>query len=356
MAPRPLENLLAVLQGDCPTWIPFSLDVGAIPGLSAPVQRVFRRETGADDPAEYFQTDTRCFSLPTRFGGDDPAQLYASVEPGTTFDEWGVGHWAGGREATVDRMYAPLADARSVKDVEALPTPAIDTSVDTSPIEQYHADGYPVFGYAGSIYEWSWWLRGMESFLMDLVCGDPRAEAVIAKVRDYTTRLALATAAAGVDVLCMYDDAGMQTGMQVAPDLWRRYIKPAWRQVLETVRGQFPHARFFLHSCGKIDAIIPDIIEVGFDVLHPVQPECLDFQTMWRRFGSDIVFTATISSQRLFPFGSPAEIHKEVGRFAEIVGDDRRAILMPSNVIQPETPWENVVAFAEAAQVLRAEG
>jgi len=321
--------------------------------MSAPVQETFRQETGADDPAEYFRTDVRCFSLPARFGGDNPAELHPAVEPGTTFDEWGVGHWSGGREGTVDKMYAPLAGARSVEDVEALPAPAINTEVDTSPIEHYHAAGYPVFGYAGSIYEWSWWLRGMENFLMDLVSDGSLAEAVIAKVRGHTTRLALATAAVGVDVLCMYDDAGMQTGLQLSPDLWRRYVKPAWRHVLSTVRNRFPHVKFFLHSCGKIDAIVPDIIELGFDILHPVQPECMDFEAVWKQFGNDIVFAATLSSQRLFPFGTPDEIRQEVNRLAQTVGDERRAFLMPSNVIQPEAPWENVVAFAEAARALR---
>jgi uroporphyrinogen decarboxylase len=193
----------------------------------------------------------------------------------------------------------------------------------------------------------------MENFLMDLVSDASLAETVIAKVRQHTTRLALATAAAGVDVLCMYDDAGMQTGLQLSPALWRRYVKPAWRHVLGTVRSQFPHVKFFLHSCGKIDAIVADIIELGFDILHPIQPECMDFEAMWTRFGSDVVLAATLSSQKLFPFGTPAEIRREVNRLAEIVGDQRRAILMPSNVIQPETPWENVVAFAEAARELQ---
>lgn len=353
MTSTPRENLRHLLEGGAPSWIPFSLDVGALPGMTVPMHEAFRQATGADDPAEYFRTDVRCFSLPAQFGGDDPAELHAEVEPETTFDEWGVGHWSGGREGTVDKMYPPLARACSVEDVEALPSPVIDTDADASIVEHYHAAGYPVFGYAGSIYEWSWWLRGMENFLMDLVSDGPLAEAVIAKVRQHTARLALATAAIGVDVLCMYDDAGMQTGMQLSPHLWRRYVKPAWQHVLSTVRDQFPHVRFFLHSCGKIDAIVPDIIELGFDILHPVQPECMDFEAVWKQFGGDIVFTATLSSQKLFPFGTPDEIRQEVERLARIVGDQRRAFLMPSNVIQPETPWENIVAFAEAAQALR---
>ncbi len=96
--------------------------------------------------ADHFGTDVRLFSLTAEFGGDDPAALYEAVEPGTTFDEWGIGHLAGA-EGTADWMFAPLAQATSVRDVEALPTPTIQTDVDTSPIQQYHSAGYPVFGY-----------------------------------------------------------------------------------------------------------------------------------------------------------------------------------------------------------------
>jgi uroporphyrinogen decarboxylase len=350
---KPVDNLRTLLDGGSPLWIPFSLDVGALPGLSAPIERTFRQVTGADDPAAHFDTDIRCFSLPTRAGADDPASLHESLPPGATFDEWAVGHWSGGAEGTADRHYSPLARAESVGEVEALPSPWIDVDTDTSPVQAYHAAGYPVFGYGGSIYEWSWWLRGMQNFLMDLLSNRELAEAVLAKVEDHTTRLAVASARAGIDVLCFYDDAGMQQGLQISPGLWRRFIKPAWQRVLESVRSQRAGVKFFLHCCGKIDLIVPDIIELGFHVLHPVQPECMDFEALYRLYGRDIVLAATISSQKLFPFGSAKAVRREVRRLATVVREDRRAILMPSNVIQPETPWENVVAFAQEARALR---
>lgn len=351
MAISPIENLRCLVSGGSPAWIPFSLDVGAIPGFSGPIQRKFQQMAGGEDPAEYFGSDIRLFSLRSRFGGEEAAALHEALPPGTTFDEWGIGHWAGSMEGTTDRTYPPLARAESVEEVLALPSPVIETQLDPSAIGAWHAAGYPVFGYAGSIYEWSWWLRGMERFLVDLVDNPPMAEAILAKVTEHTTRLAVASARAGIDVLCFYDDAGTQRGMQLAPRLWRQYIKPAWARVLGAVRAIVPQARFFLHSCGKIDPIVPDIVELGFHVLHPVQPECMDFEALYRRYGTQIVLSATISSQRILPFGSPEEIRREVRRLAAIAGD-RRCILCPSNVIQPETPWENIVAFAAAARGL----
>ena len=284
----PRENLRRLLDGGSPSWSPFSLDVGAIPGFTEPVLRRFREVTGSDDPAAYFDADWRVFSLPCRYGGLDPAALHGEVEPGTWFDEWGIGHWAGGLEGTLEQHYPPLATAANVGQVEALPSPVIDASADRAAVERFQAAGYPVFGYAGSIYEWSWWLRGMEQFLMDLVSEPGMAEAILRKVEQHTTRLALATAETGVDVLCFYDDAGMQRGMQLAPALWRRFVKPAWQRVLDAVRTRFPDVRFFLHCCGKIEPIVADIVELGFHVLHPIQPECMDFAAIYQQFGHRI--------------------------------------------------------------------
>jgi uroporphyrinogen decarboxylase len=355
MTITPRENLRTLLDGGSPPWIPFSLDIGAIPGFTEPILRRFREVTGSDDPAAYFDGDCRVFSLSCRFGGDDPAALHGKVESGTWFDEWGIGHCSGGLEGTLERHYPPLA-AASLGQVESLPSPTIDTDADHSAVGRFHDAGYPVCGYAGSIYEWSWWLRGMEQFLMDLVSERAIAEAILRKVEEHTTRLALATAESGVDVLCFYDDAGMQRGMQLAPALWRRLVKPAWRRVLEAVRTQFPEVRFFLHCCGKIDPIVPDIVELGFHVLHPVQPECMDFGAVYGQYGRRIALSATLSAQRTLPFGSPDEVRREVRRLAEVVAADRRAIFMPSNRIQPETPWQNIVAFAEECRRLQEAG
>ncbi len=241
------DNLHCLLNGGNPSWVPFALDVGALPGFTEPIQRKFELETGAKNSAEYFDSDTRTFSLGSRFGGDNAAALYREVEPDTTFDEWGIGHVPSTTEGSVGKTYSPLAEARSVRDVEALPSPIVETNVDTSAIENHHANGFPVFGYGGSLYEWSWWLRGMENFMMDLLGAPEMAEAIVSKIADHTTRLAIASARLGVDVLCMYDDAGTQRGMQISPDLWRRFIKPAWRRIIESVR-RLTH---------KIDANIP---------------------------------------------------------------------------------------------------
>jgi len=349
---RPLsyyDNFIRVVQGSGPEWVPYTLDIGALQGLTEPVLRRFYSETHAERPEEFFNYDSRTFSLQGRFNGGNPVVFHGSIPSGTTFDEWGIGHWAGGAEATYEKMYSPLASAQKVDDIKRYPSPVIELPDDITSIDEYKKRGYPVFGYAGSIYEWSWWLRGMENFMTDLILRPDMSEALIQKVAEYVKKLAFASAGAGINVLCFYDDVGMQTGLQISPGLWRKFIKPRWQNILQSVREQYPDVVFFLHSCGNITEIVPDIVAIGFDILHPVQPECMDIAAVRNDFGSDIALCATISAQKTFPFGSPQDVKNEVRKLKELFLPDKRCILCPSNAIQPETPWENVIAFIEEA-------
>ncbi len=348
MTPR--ENLSLLVSGASPQWVPFTLDIGGSEGFTTAIQRRFEQETGAKDPAEYFDFDFRTAELPRSFGGEDPRRWSPEAPAGTVFDEWGIGHWAGGAEDTYERIFAPFAAVKGEKDIAALPEPVIRRGGVEKSVAEYQRRGYPVMGYSGSIYEWSWWLRGMEQFMVDTLENPGIASAIVDKVAGFTARLALENAAAGFDVLAFYDDAGSQAGMQISPALWRSLIKPAWKRVLDAVRARHPSTIFFLHSCGNITDIVPDVVELGFHVLHPVQPECMDPAALKAAYGSRIVLCATLGAQRTLSLCSAEEVARETTRVMDTIGADRRCIVCPSNRIQPETPWENVLAFAEAAR------
>jgi uroporphyrinogen decarboxylase len=372
---NPSENFQSLFYPGGPERIPFTFDIGAIPGFTKPVRERFLLETGSERPEEHFDYDFRIVSLGCRYGGPEGREARAgapshcghdgprgghaqAVEAGSgsqaaggvTYDEWGIGHWAGGAEATYEKILPPLASASTVEEIEAYPAPIVGEARESAEVRAYQDRGYPVFGYAGSMYEWSWWLRGMERFMTDLILEPELAGAVVAKVASHTLNLAVRSAEAGIDVLCFYDDVGMQTGMQISPSLWRAFVKPAWRRILGDVRRCRPGVRCFLHSCGNITDIVEDIVDLGFDILHPVQPECMDLRAVERRYGNRIVLCSTVSAQRTLPFGTPEEVRLEVRRLKETFQKSGRTILCPSNAVQPETPWENVVAFAEEAR------
>ena len=127
-------------------------------------------------------------------------------------------------------------------------------------------------------------------------------------------------------------------------------IKPAWKSVLDAVRREYPEAIFFLHSCGNITPVVEDVVEIGFHVLHPVQPECMDPASIKERFGDRIVPCATLGAQRTLARGTPDEVAAETTRLLDTLGADRRCLVCPSNRIQPETPWENVLAPERAVR------
>ena len=200
----------------------------------------------------------------------------ADLPPGTTFDEWGIGHWAGGAEDTYERMFPPLTGELDEARIRDLAEPTIVAGDTAARVAAFHERGYPVAGYAGSIYEWSWWLRGMEQFLVDLLERPDLAEALVAKVAGFTTRLALASAGAGIDLLCFYDDAGSRRACRSPRRCGGRSSSPRGNRCWTRCGGSIREACFFLHSCGDITPVVADVAEIGFHVLHPVQPECMD--------------------------------------------------------------------------------
>ena len=106
----------------------------------------------------------------------------------------------------------------------------------------------------------------------------------------------------------------------------------------------------FYHSDGDISSIIPELIEIGIDVLNPVQPECLDPAQVKREYGDRLAFWGTISIQRTMPFGTPEDVRQEVRDRVNTVGRSGGLLLAPTHVLEPEVPWENIVALFEAIE------
>jgi len=115
------------------------------------------------------------------------------------------------------------------------------------------------------------------------------------------------------------------------------------------VKAANPSAFVFYHSDGNVETIIPDLIEVGIDILNPVQPECMDPAAIKRRYGDRMSFWGAVSVQRTMPLGTPDHVRAEVRARIRDVGRGGGLILAPAHVLGPETPWENVVAFFQAA-------
>ncbi len=151
-----------------------------------------------------------------------------------------------------------------------------------------------------------------------------------------------------IDAVMFGDDWGQQHGLIMGPALWREFIKPRIRQMYQAVKagGKF----VFIHSCGKVQQLFPELIECGLDVFNPLQPEVMDVAAIKRDFGAQLSFYGGISIQRLLPYGTVRQTKDEVRRLIDVLGRDGGYIASPAHAIPADARVENVAAMIEVLQ------
>jgi uroporphyrinogen decarboxylase len=190
----------------------------------------------------------------------------------------------------------------------------------------------------------------MEALLMDLVTDPLLAGTLLDKVTEVCTALAARLATYDIDVLWLADDFGTQRGLFVHPDTWRQWFKERLRTVVDAAKSVNPDLLVALHSDGKVDEIIPDLIDIGIDVLNPLQPEVMDPAAIKREYGQDLAFWGGVGTQTTLPFGSPSEVRDVVRDLISTVGAGGGFLIAPTHLVEPEVPWENILAFVDAVE------
>lgn len=198
------------------------------------------------------------------------------------------------------------------------------------------------------LFERSWNLRGFENVLVDAVTEPDFFGEVLDRLMNLYLAFVDYTVDLPIDGVLFGDDWGDQRGVILGPERWRRFLKPRWAKIYERVHkaGKVVMS----HSCGSVADIIPDLAEIGLDVLESCQPEAAGMSPyeLKRRFGGRISFWGCLGSQSLVPFGRPDQIRAEVARLAREVGEGGGLIMAPAKPLQPETPTANAVALVEA--------
>jgi uroporphyrinogen decarboxylase len=325
------------------------------------VQQVFERETGATDAAEYFAFDYRTVGpKPTQIQNDF-ADYYAdqTLPPNTTIDEWGVAHLPPRSDDLETRHFrhriSPLRNATSIDEIKTFPLPDLDADYRfadmAQKIEAIKSRGLAAWGGLGfSTFDHSWLLRGYETFLMDMIADPEMTAAIMDRVVSLLRNTVRQYVRAGVDVIVWGEDVGSQRAMLISPSLWRKWIKPRYASMITAAKEINSDVVIWYHSDGDIEPIIPDLIEIGVEVLNPIQPESMDPARIKARYGDRLAFWGTVSIQQTMPFGSPEDVRAEVKKRIETVGQGGGFVLAPSHVLEPEVPWENVLAFVDAAR------
>jgi uroporphyrinogen decarboxylase len=190
----------------------------------------------------------------------------------------------------------------------------------------------------------------MDELLMDMMIEDEKAEILLDKLTIYACQKAEVFTRAGVDVLSIGDDIGMQTGPLLSMDLWRTWLKPRLIKVIETAKNINPDLLINYHSCGNITDFLPELVETGIDILNPIQQECMSFDEVHDLVGDKVAFWGTIGTQQLLPFGTAEEVKEECISRLEKCGEKGGIVLGPTHLVEPEVPWENILAIKEAAE------
>jgi uroporphyrinogen decarboxylase len=232
--------------------------------------------------------------------------------------------------------------------VENMPNPNQPGTFDeVKRVRDENPDRYVLGSWWGGFFEMSWTIRGMEDWLMDLYECPDKVHLWEQALADYQCALVERFAEAGVDGIWTTDDLGTQSRLMMRPAHFREFLKPRYRQVIEAGHSHGMH--FWLHSCGNITEIMPDFVEIGLDVIHPIQPHAMDAEAIVKEFGGQIGMIGAIDVQYLLPSGTPDEVREGIRRRLDtFYRQDGGTFLGVANSIMPETPYENFEAYVDA--------
>jgi len=308
--------LAAMRRTTLPDRCPFEISWGAFtPGL----MKVYRDRTGSGlEPCEHFDFDTRSVNLaPTRKQTDFRRSYPDPIPDNVVIDEWGVGMVPGPVEHFVEFKYHPLAGCEMPEQVLDFDWPDVDAHYRFEPlaakVADYQARGYAVTGELyQTIFEMAWLLRGMENLLMDFHTNPAIAHVICEKLTELRVRQAVRYAELGVDILRLGDDVGTQTGPMIGLDTYRTFLKERTRRIIAAAKRVKPDLLVFMHCDGQVSSFIPEYLEIGVDILNPVQPECNDLAAIGRQYGDRLSFWGGIGTPSVMPFGTPGDIRQKV--------------------------------------------
>ncbi|MBN1436811.1 MAG: ribulose-phosphate 3-epimerase [Sedimentisphaerales bacterium] len=251
----------------------------------------------------------------------------------------------------------PLANCDSIAELDDYPWPSADMW-DYSNIEPALAaleaeNGPAAWGHSRGVFEIAHFLRGMDNFMMDLALRPDFACALMDHILEYLLAKAELILQAGEGRFAFFeynDDVASQRAMLISAEMWRELVKPRMGRMCDLIHSYGSKVKY--HSCGSVYAIIPDLIDMGVDILNPVQPLAanMDPFALKAEFGDQLCLHGGIDIQELLPNASPDEVRKHVRRAIKELGKDGGYIIAGSHTLQADIPVENIIALVEEAK------
>jgi uroporphyrinogen decarboxylase len=348
MSPR--ERVVKSLNREIPDRIP--LDIKAEKEIFYDLQKHFNKSDN-DEVMDALGIDFR------RIHPNYVGSPIKTFDDGSFIDMWGAHRKFFNYGAGTYFEYAghPLAEIKKQSELETFSWPQPDEwdvgGIPDQIKKTNENKDYCLIHECGGIFELAWGLRGMELFFMDMATQPEIPWEIMSRLADHfieLTRRVLETADGQIDIVYTFDDLGTQMGPLVSPKMWEEQIKPHHVRLNKVIKEH--GARVMYHSCGSIIQFIDGFIDMGVDILNPLQPrpKGMDLKRIKETYGDRLCFHGAMDIQKTLPYGTEEEVRAEVGDRIKTLGKDGGYILAPAHSIQPDTPVDNIVTMYDAAR------
>jgi len=260
-------------------------------------------------------------------------------EEGIQYDIWGIG-WDRILTEGFHIRYHPLIESEDLREY-VFPVPdekLLSTILTVDPEEKINY--FILFDQGFTLFEKSWLIRGYENVLTDFYYREKEINYLLDGITEFNIEMAKKVIKTGnIDGVYTGDDFGTQRGLVMSPETWRKFFRERYRKLWEVYKAE--DIPVFHHSCGNLEGIIPDLIEIGMDVLSPIQPEAMDPVLLSERFGKQLTFFGGISTQKALPFGSPEDVRREIIDRIKVLGKHNGYIISPSHEVTSDCTDKN---------------
>jgi len=378
MSMTPRERVQMVLNHEVPDRVPIILGVSNATGIKITPYRGMKKLLGISSEDRYIYdwpelgTALPDDSIMLRLHSDVrgvldrfPLEVYQrnqSRPPHAPFiDDWGGGQMEVGPEEWYPGIH-PIPDATTIDVLEKYPWPNMDDPYRVAHVraeaQRLNAENrYAILATPWLMFpfERGFEMQGMEKFLMNLAMEPDFTQELLNKNSQLCMRLMdhfLDECGDLIDMIKIGDDLGTQEKLMISPRMYRRMLKPLHAAMISMIK-QKTSAKIFFHTDGDVFDLIEDFIEIGVDVLNPIQTSAgkmSDLSELKNRYGKNIVFCGAIDTQEILPHGSPDQVKQEVRRVMSILGKGGGYMVAPVHTVMNEVPAENILAMVDAVE------
>ncbi len=379
MSMTPRERVLAVLNHEQPDRVPVVIGVSNATGIKMEPYQGIKEIAGISAPDNYIydwpELGTAEIDEQTMLRLHSDVRGVLDLEPAATrkrnrerdphsdfIDSWGSGQTEGTPGQWFPGVH-PMPGASSINDLDQYPgwpdmsDPSRIAHVKDAAAHLAKENQFAILATPWLLFpfERAHAMQGMETFLLNMAVNPDFACELLRRITDYCKQLMgpfLEELGDNVDIIKIGDDLGTQKSLMISPRMYRQMLKPIHADFISFIKAR-TRAKIFFHSDGDVAPLIEDFIEMGVDILNPIQTEAgsmADLPSLKKRFGNNIVFCGAIDSREVLPNGSVEDVREEVRRVINTLGPDGGYMLGAVHTVMNDVPPENVLTMVDAAE------